>query len=374
MNSRSTSQAVLPYTRRVVAQIFLQVPFVDYRATFAPVAKVTVRFGAIYSALKGWDLQGFDTWSRTFLWDLTIVIFMRRPPLPPHGLCCLVMWIPQEMTSTRFSEDDSYLAVDSLVHAYRYLDSSLLFLQLSLHLDISFNLQFLCSRSFFWRLFLATTPLLVVFYSISRARDHFVCIMESGNLSCWRGYRMLFGQGINPVVCLSRVLCIRMEAYQLVSNETKWCSAPFHQTFHRSFCSFFNGIFTTFAGFFSNFCCFCTVSKLDIPLFTGFTPVSQSQNVTLIIHPHQNRKPCAMIPFTTFVSCNVGQIIITLSSPSFQVFLTIVVILIASRFCRTAGFSLVYWSLSLFLLFTLLFFPVCNCSFHLWWVASCRVW
>jgi ribosomal protein S27E len=82
------------YKTCLVAQSFSQVPFMDYGATFAP--EVTVRFGAVYSALQGWDLQCFDT-TCTFLWDLAIVIFMRRPPPLPPGLCRLVMWIHQEM-------------------------------------------------------------------------------------------------------------------------------------------------------------------------------------------------------------------------------------------------------------------------------------
>jgi hypothetical protein len=34
-------------------------------------------------------------------------------------------------------------------------------------------------------------------------------------------------------------------------------------------------LFTTFAAFFSNFCCFVRFFKLDFPSFTGFPPVSQ---------------------------------------------------------------------------------------------------
>jgi hypothetical protein len=73
------------YKARLVAQGFSQVPFVDYDATFAPVAKsVTVRFVAVYSALQGWHLQCFDA-TRAFLHGgLVRVLFMRRPrPLPP---------------------------------------------------------------------------------------------------------------------------------------------------------------------------------------------------------------------------------------------------------------------------------------------------
>ena len=45
----------------LVAQGFLQVSFVDYNVTFAPVAKsVMVHFIAVYSALQGWHLQCFD--------------------------------------------------------------------------------------------------------------------------------------------------------------------------------------------------------------------------------------------------------------------------------------------------------------------------
>ena len=69
------------YKGRLVAQGFSQVPFVDYDATFAPVAKsVSVRFVAVHSALKGWHLECFDA-TRAFLWgDLTRVIYMRYPP------------------------------------------------------------------------------------------------------------------------------------------------------------------------------------------------------------------------------------------------------------------------------------------------------
>jgi len=45
------------YKAWLVAQGFSQVPFMDYGATFAPVAKsVTVRFVAVYSVLQGWHL------------------------------------------------------------------------------------------------------------------------------------------------------------------------------------------------------------------------------------------------------------------------------------------------------------------------------
>jgi hypothetical protein len=66
---------------RLVAQGFSQIPFVDYDATFAPVAKsVSVRFVAVYSALNGWHLECFDA-TRAFLWgDLTRTIYMRYPP------------------------------------------------------------------------------------------------------------------------------------------------------------------------------------------------------------------------------------------------------------------------------------------------------
>jgi hypothetical protein len=71
------------YKTHPVAQSLSQVPFVDYGATFVPVAKSN----------SDWDLQCFDT-TRTFL---CIVIFMRQPPPLPPGLCRLVMWIHQEM-------------------------------------------------------------------------------------------------------------------------------------------------------------------------------------------------------------------------------------------------------------------------------------
>jgi len=69
------------FKARLVAQGFSQVPFVDYDATFAPVAKsASVRFVAVHSALHGWHLECFDA-TRAFLWgDLTRTIYMRYPP------------------------------------------------------------------------------------------------------------------------------------------------------------------------------------------------------------------------------------------------------------------------------------------------------
>jgi hypothetical protein len=69
----------------------LQVPFVDYGATFAPVVKsITIWFIAVYSALQGWLLQCFDAMCAFLHDELTNVIFMQRPcPLPP-GLWCLL--------------------------------------------------------------------------------------------------------------------------------------------------------------------------------------------------------------------------------------------------------------------------------------------
>ena len=75
------------YKAHLVAQGFSQVPFVDYGATFAPVAKsITVHFVAVYSALQGWHLQCFDA-TRAFLHGgLTNKVFMRRPPPLPRPL------------------------------------------------------------------------------------------------------------------------------------------------------------------------------------------------------------------------------------------------------------------------------------------------
>ena len=77
------------YKARLVAQGFSQVPFIDYDATFAPVAKsVSVRFVAVHAALNGWHLESFDA-TRAFLWgDLTRTIYMRYPPgyVSPEGL------------------------------------------------------------------------------------------------------------------------------------------------------------------------------------------------------------------------------------------------------------------------------------------------
>lgn len=66
---------------RLVAQGFSQVVFIDYDATFAPVAKsVSIRLLAVYATLHGWHLETFDT-TRAFLWgDLTHVIYMCSPP------------------------------------------------------------------------------------------------------------------------------------------------------------------------------------------------------------------------------------------------------------------------------------------------------
>ena len=63
---------------RLVAQGFSQIPFIDYDATFTPVAKsVSVRFVAVHSALNGWHLECFDV-TRAFLWgDLAKTIYMR---------------------------------------------------------------------------------------------------------------------------------------------------------------------------------------------------------------------------------------------------------------------------------------------------------
>lgn len=75
------------YKARLIVQGFLQVPFVDDDATFAPIAKsMTVCFVAVYSALQGWHLQCFDA-MHAFLWaELTSIIFMRRPPPLPPGI------------------------------------------------------------------------------------------------------------------------------------------------------------------------------------------------------------------------------------------------------------------------------------------------
>jgi hypothetical protein len=69
------------YKAHLVAQGFSQVPFVNYDATFAPVAKsASVQFVAVHSALHGWHLECFDA-TRAFLWgDLTRTIYMRYPP------------------------------------------------------------------------------------------------------------------------------------------------------------------------------------------------------------------------------------------------------------------------------------------------------
>jgi hypothetical protein len=65
---------------RLVAQGFSQIPFIDYAATFAPVAKsVSVRFIAVYSAMHGWFIECLDA-TRAFLWgELTRTIYLRYP-------------------------------------------------------------------------------------------------------------------------------------------------------------------------------------------------------------------------------------------------------------------------------------------------------
>ena len=79
------------YKAHLVAQGFSQVPFVDYRAMFAPIAKsIMVHFIAIYSVLHGWHLQCVDA-TRAFLHgELSNKLFMRYPPPLPPGLRCLL--------------------------------------------------------------------------------------------------------------------------------------------------------------------------------------------------------------------------------------------------------------------------------------------
>src|ERR1700678_821323 len=69
------------YKARLVAQGFSQVPFIDYDATFAPVAKsASVRFIALHSALNGWHIQCFDA-TRAVLWgNLARTIYICYPP------------------------------------------------------------------------------------------------------------------------------------------------------------------------------------------------------------------------------------------------------------------------------------------------------
>lgn len=66
---------------RLVAQGFSQVPFVDYDATFAPVAKAAlIWLIAIFTTIHDWELECFDA-TRAFLWgDLTREIYMKYPP------------------------------------------------------------------------------------------------------------------------------------------------------------------------------------------------------------------------------------------------------------------------------------------------------
>ena len=78
---------------RLVAQGFSQVPGIDFRKTFAPVAKATsIRLLAAIACHNGWHLECFDA-TRVFLWgDLEESIYMCQPdgfvppkdaPLPP---------------------------------------------------------------------------------------------------------------------------------------------------------------------------------------------------------------------------------------------------------------------------------------------------
>ena len=108
-----------------------------------------------------------------------------------------------------------YLTRVISIHQEMYIDSILA----EHNLNRTFPLQFLCSHSFVWRLFLATMPSLVVFYAISRARDLFVCIMEeqktelltglsdadwagdrSGRASIMLGFRVVVWRRTYPLV------------------------------------------------------------------------------------------------------------------------------------------------------------------------------
>lgn len=72
----------LIYKARLVTQGFSQVPYIDYYATFAPVAKpASICYIAMHSTVNRWELKCFDT-TRAFLWgDLTCKIYMQLP----HG-------------------------------------------------------------------------------------------------------------------------------------------------------------------------------------------------------------------------------------------------------------------------------------------------
>ena len=75
------------YKAHLVAQGFSQVPFMDYGATFAPVAKsVMVRFITVYSVLHGWHLQCVDAMRAFLHGGLSNELFMCRPPPLPLGL------------------------------------------------------------------------------------------------------------------------------------------------------------------------------------------------------------------------------------------------------------------------------------------------
>ena len=59
----------------------------DYRATFAPVAKsVTICFVAVYSALQGWHFQCINAMHAFLHGGLNRVVFMRCPPPLPSGI------------------------------------------------------------------------------------------------------------------------------------------------------------------------------------------------------------------------------------------------------------------------------------------------
>ncbi len=63
---------------RLVAQGFSQVPFVNYDATFAPVAKsVSVRFVAVHAALHGWHVRYISSCV-----TLTVTVFITQVSHP----------------------------------------------------------------------------------------------------------------------------------------------------------------------------------------------------------------------------------------------------------------------------------------------------
>ena len=138
------------YKACLIAQGFSQVPFVDYGAMFAPIAKsVTVRFIAVYSTLHGWYLQCFDATHAFLHGGLTgRELFMHHPPPLPPGLwrllksiyglkqaSCIWYWLLRKVLETlRFT----HLEFDHALFIFnRTWGSTLVHCLLVMHVDDS---------------------------------------------------------------------------------------------------------------------------------------------------------------------------------------------------------------------------------------------